>query len=133
MSRHKHVALRVSGFVNRRLAYVAVSRGRLDAQIYTIDTAHLAQALSRDGGHRSAMEPSLPPAALSESLKTFAQDQVVQQTITQVFRTSDRPRPSLFYESRVLEGGKGLRAGWNHDYRRGPGHGRWFRFCLQIR
>ena len=56
--------------VNRRLAYVAVSRGRYDAQIYTNDTAHLAQALSRDVGHQSAMERSLTPAAPSESLKT---------------------------------------------------------------
>ena len=69
--------------VNRRLAYVAVSRGRHDAQIYTNDKAHLAQALSRDVAHRSAMEPSLDPAAPSESLKPSAQDQAVQQTITQ--------------------------------------------------
>ena len=69
--------------VNRRLAYVAVSRGRHDVQIYTNDTAHLAQALSRDVGHQSAMERSLDPAALSESLKTPAQDQVALQTIAQ--------------------------------------------------
>jgi ATP-dependent exoDNAse (exonuclease V) alpha subunit len=42
--------------VNRRLAYVAVSRGRYDAQIYTNDTAQLGDALSRDVSHRSAME-----------------------------------------------------------------------------
>ncbi len=44
--------------VNRRLAYVAVSRGRYDAQIYTNDKGHLAEQLSRDVSHRSAMEPS---------------------------------------------------------------------------
>jgi ATP-dependent exoDNAse (exonuclease V) alpha subunit len=69
--------------VNRRLAYVAVSRGRLDAHIYTNDTAHLAQALNRYGGHRSAMEPSPNPAAPSESLETSLQGQAVQQTIAQ--------------------------------------------------
>ena len=69
--------------VNRRLAYVAVSRGRHDAQIYTNDTAHLAQALSRDVGHQSAMERSLNPAAPSESLKTSCSRSGVQQTITQ--------------------------------------------------
>jgi ATP-dependent exoDNAse (exonuclease V) alpha subunit len=69
--------------VNRRLAYVAVSRGRHDVQIYTNDTAHLARALSRDVGHQSAMEPSLTPATPSESLRTSAQAQVVQQAIAQ--------------------------------------------------
>ncbi len=44
--------------VNRRLAYVAVSRGRYDAQIYTNDKGQLAEQLSRDVSHRSAMEPS---------------------------------------------------------------------------
>jgi conjugative relaxase-like TrwC/TraI family protein len=43
--------------VNRRLAYVAVSRGRYDAQIYTNDASQLSDALSRDISHRSAIEP----------------------------------------------------------------------------
>jgi len=34
--------------VNRRLAYVAISRGRYDAQVYTNDAMRLAEALSRD-------------------------------------------------------------------------------------
>jgi conjugative relaxase-like TrwC/TraI family protein len=42
--------------VNRRLAYVAVSRGRYDAQLYTNDKTHLTEQLSRDVSHRSAME-----------------------------------------------------------------------------
>jgi ATP-dependent exoDNAse (exonuclease V) alpha subunit len=44
--------------VNRRLAYVAVSRGRYDAQIYTNDKTSLAEGLGRDVSHRSAIEPS---------------------------------------------------------------------------
>jgi conjugative relaxase-like TrwC/TraI family protein len=43
--------------VNRRLAYVAVSRGRYDAQIYTNDQAQLATALSRDASQQSALGP----------------------------------------------------------------------------
>jgi conjugative relaxase-like TrwC/TraI family protein len=59
--------------VNRRLAYVAVSRGRYDAQIYTNDKAQLGHALSRDVSHRSALEtgqaveptaPKLEPSAV---------------------------------------------------------------------
>jgi hypothetical protein len=42
--------------VNRRLAYVAVSRGRYDAQIYTNDKTRLVDAVDRDTGRRSAIE-----------------------------------------------------------------------------
>jgi conjugative relaxase-like TrwC/TraI family protein len=49
--------------VNRRLAYVAVSRGRYDAQIYTNDKGQLAEQLSRDVSHRSAMEPNCESSA----------------------------------------------------------------------
>lgn len=49
--------------VNRRLAYVAVSRGRYDAQIYTNDKTQLAEGLGRDVSHRSAIEPSAEVAS----------------------------------------------------------------------
>jgi hypothetical protein len=42
--------------VNRRLAYVAVSRGRYDAQIYTNEKTALAEGLGRDVSRRSALE-----------------------------------------------------------------------------
>ena len=42
--------------VNQRLAYVAISRGRYDAQIYTNDKSQLAEGLSRDVSRRSAIE-----------------------------------------------------------------------------
>ena len=42
--------------VNRRLAYVAISRGRYDAQIYTNDKARLATVVDRDVTRRSAVE-----------------------------------------------------------------------------
>jgi conjugative relaxase-like TrwC/TraI family protein len=44
--------------VNRRFAYVAVSRGRYEAQIYTNNRADLAQRLARDVSHQSAVETS---------------------------------------------------------------------------
>jgi conjugative relaxase-like TrwC/TraI family protein len=47
--------------VNRRLAYVAVSRGRYDAQIYTNDKTALAEGLGRDVSHRSALESTRAP------------------------------------------------------------------------
>ena len=49
--------------VNRRFAYVAVSRGRYEAQIYTNNRADLTQRLARDVSHESAMETSRESAA----------------------------------------------------------------------
>ena len=43
--------------INSRLAYVAVSRGRYDAQIYTNDAGKLGQELTRVASKQSAFEP----------------------------------------------------------------------------
>lgn len=51
--------------VNRRFAYVAVSRGRYEVQIYTNNRADLAQILARDVSHRSAMETSRESISLA--------------------------------------------------------------------
>jgi conjugative relaxase-like TrwC/TraI family protein len=42
--------------INSRLAYVSVSRGRFDAQIYTNNAGKLAEELSRDVSKQSALE-----------------------------------------------------------------------------
>ena len=42
--------------INSRLAYVSVSRGRYDAQIYTNDAEKLGEELSRDVSEQSALE-----------------------------------------------------------------------------
>jgi hypothetical protein len=42
--------------VNSRLAYVSVSRGRYDAQIYTNDAGKLGEQLSHDVSKQSALE-----------------------------------------------------------------------------
>jgi ATP-dependent exoDNAse (exonuclease V) alpha subunit len=53
---HVDTARGSEALVNRRLAYVAVSRGRFDAQIYTDDAARLGQALNRDVGKSAALD-----------------------------------------------------------------------------
>jgi ATP-dependent exoDNAse (exonuclease V) alpha subunit len=46
--------------VNRRLAYVAVSRGRYDAQIYTNDKTQLTEGLGHDvSRHCDAAAPRI--------------------------------------------------------------------------
>jgi ATP-dependent exoDNAse (exonuclease V) alpha subunit len=53
-----HVEMERAGekLVNRRFVYVALSRGRHDAQLYTDDKGKQAHMLDRDVSHRSALE-----------------------------------------------------------------------------
>jgi conjugative relaxase-like TrwC/TraI family protein len=55
--------------VNRRLAYVAVSRGRFDAQIYTDEKSRLADVLSREVSHQSALGVSRAPVVAAQALE----------------------------------------------------------------
>ena len=64
--------------VNRRLAYVAISRGRHDAQIYTNDRTQLGAVLGRDISHRSALEPALEPALPAGPTQRAAKHRVEQ-------------------------------------------------------
>jgi conjugative relaxase-like TrwC/TraI family protein len=47
--------------VNRQFAYVALSRGRSDIQVYTNDRSQLPGALGREHAHASALELSVGP------------------------------------------------------------------------
>ncbi len=71
--------------INRRLAYVAVSRGRYDAQLYTNDKSHLAEQLARDVPHRSAIESSreTESAAQQKMEPSTAPSQAAEQTMEQ--------------------------------------------------
>jgi len=51
---HVDTDLPAKDLINNRMAYVAVSRGAHDAQIFTNDRSRLAEALSRDVSHESA-------------------------------------------------------------------------------
>ena len=51
---HVDTDLPARDLINNRMAYVAVSRGASDAQIFTNDRGRLAEALSRDVSHESA-------------------------------------------------------------------------------
>jgi conjugative relaxase-like TrwC/TraI family protein len=68
--------------VNRRFAYVAVSRGRYDAQIYTNNRADLAQGLERDVSHRSATEQTRTPESAKQKIEPPSNvHQVAQRTV----------------------------------------------------
>jgi conjugative relaxase-like TrwC/TraI family protein len=69
--------------VNQRLAYVAVSRGRYDAQIYTNDKVQLAHAISRDVSHSAAIEPGRSPASPGHKAPPNTQ-KPAEHSVTQV-------------------------------------------------
>ena len=53
---HVDTELAAKDLLNSRMAYVSVSRGRYDAQIYTNNAQTLRQELSRDVSHSHAMQ-----------------------------------------------------------------------------
>lgn len=57
------------GLVNRRLAYVALSRGRFDAQIFTDDKSRLTEVLGRDVSRRAAIEPGHERKPVAEQIQ----------------------------------------------------------------
>ena len=85
--------------INSRLAYVAVSRARYDAQIYTNDAGNLGKALSREVSHAAALDDwkndiagwngsrgGSPPHSISEQESTHsapANGHIVQENQAQ--------------------------------------------------
>ena len=71
--------------VNSRFAYVSVSRGQYDAQIYTNDGSELARGLSRDVSQRTATEsPEQEPAGEKiETVPVRHEEQKEEQTQAQ--------------------------------------------------
>lgn len=76
--------------VNRRLAYVALSRGRYDAQLYSNDKTHLTEQLSRDVSHRSAIEPSRESAPSAQKIEPPSARGQVQEHLQQVGHSISR-------------------------------------------
>ena len=54
---HVDTGLAAKDLLNIRMAYVSVSRGQWDAQIFTNDRAALAEALGHDVSHKNAYQP----------------------------------------------------------------------------
>jgi len=63
---HIDTELGAKDIINNRMAYVSVSRGAHDAQIFTSDREKLPQALSRNVSHQSAHVPEIAQGAKRE-------------------------------------------------------------------
>jgi conjugative relaxase-like TrwC/TraI family protein len=65
---HIDTDLPAKDLINSRMAYVAVSRGASDAQIFTNDRSRLGEALSRDVSHESAHKAERAIAHVGEDV-----------------------------------------------------------------
>jgi conjugative relaxase-like TrwC/TraI family protein len=63
---HADTELGAKDLLNNRMAYVAVSRGAYDAQIFTNDREKLGAALGHDVSHSSAHAPEIKPEQKQE-------------------------------------------------------------------
>jgi hypothetical protein len=66
---HVDTELAAKDLLNSRMAYVAVSRGAEDAQLYTNDRAKLPEALGHDVSHESAHTPAMKPEQVIKPLQ----------------------------------------------------------------
>jgi ATP-dependent exoDNAse (exonuclease V) alpha subunit len=76
--------------INRRLAYVAVSRGCYDPQLYTNDKTHLTDQLSCDVSHQSAIEPSRESAPSAQKIEPPSVRGRVQERMQEVGHSISR-------------------------------------------
>jgi conjugative relaxase-like TrwC/TraI family protein len=67
---HADTELGAKDLLNNRMAYVAVSRGAYDAQIFTNDREKLGAALGHDVSHSSAHTPEMKPEQKQEQAVT---------------------------------------------------------------
>ncbi len=63
---HVDTELGAKDLLNSRMAYVAVSRGAHDAQIFTNNASALGQELSRDVSHAPAIQQAQPAQTIEQ-------------------------------------------------------------------
>jgi len=76
---HADTELGAKDLLNNRMAYVAVSRGAYDAQIFTNDREKLGAALGHDVSHSSAHAPEMKPEQKQELAVTPEREIAPQQ------------------------------------------------------
>jgi hypothetical protein len=77
---HVDTELGAKDLLNNRMAYVAVSRGAYDAQIFTNDREKLGATLGHDVSHSSAHAPEMKPEQKQEQERAVTpQQEIVPQ------------------------------------------------------
>jgi len=82
---HADTELGAKDLLNNRMAYVAVSRGAYDAQIFTNDREKLGAALGHDVSHSSAHAPAMNPEQKQEQAVTPQREIAPKQENAQDF------------------------------------------------
>ncbi len=72
--------LAAKDLLNSRMAYVSISRGQFDAQIFTDSLEKLPKALGHDVSHKSAYQPELAAPALGQKISPSS-EQVLEQSV----------------------------------------------------
>ena len=75
---HVDTGLGARDLLNNRMAYVSVSRGQWDAQIFTNDKDKLSQVLSHDVSHQSAYKPEQAIASMQQKIAPSPAHEVEQ-------------------------------------------------------
>ena len=75
-SEHAH-----KGLINSRMAYVAVSRARFDAQIFTNDAESLGRELGKEVSHSTALQPGELEQAVESSHAELAHEVSQEQSM----------------------------------------------------
>jgi ATP-dependent exoDNAse (exonuclease V) alpha subunit len=78
---HVDTELGSKDLLNRRMAYVSVSRGQWDAQIFTNDREKLSQALSHDVSHKSAFQPQQEMLAAQQKIGGPSSERVLERSM----------------------------------------------------
>jgi ATP-dependent exoDNAse (exonuclease V) alpha subunit len=73
---HVDTDLAAKDLLNNRMAYVSVSRGQWDTQVFTNDRSALANALGHDVSHQSAYQPqqAIAPGAVRDVAQAQERD-----------------------------------------------------------
>jgi ATP-dependent exoDNAse (exonuclease V) alpha subunit len=71
---HVDTELAAKDLLNNRMAYVSISRGQFDAQIFTDNREKLPQALGHDVSHQSAYRPEQGVASPQPKIVTPKHD-----------------------------------------------------------
>jgi hypothetical protein len=77
---HIDTELGAKDLLNSRMAYVSISRGQWDAQIFTDSLEKLPTALGHNVSHKSAYQPEQGAPALGQKIGPSA-ERVIEQSL----------------------------------------------------
>ncbi len=114
---HIDTELGAKDLLNNRMAYVAVSRGAQDAQIFTSDRQQLPQVLSREVSHQSAHVPEVRQEPERQQIQLTGRELMDQykrrwNPLNKALPDHEAKQFHLQQESGTIQSYKHTQAGW---------------------